>query len=100
MAYRDDLDAFARHRARADEEAALLASFRQGERTRRTRALATWLGGLALTCVIYGAALATPAGSHRRHVAPTASRESIAEHAAAEHRACVRRAMEAYLRSL
>jgi len=107
MAYRENLDAFARQRARDDDELALLASFHRGERSRRRRAIATWISGLAVVGLIYAVSLAGPMPRHRaRHVVDL-SPQSIARHvaadfeyAAAKQRARVHRAMQAYLIAL
>ena len=101
MAYRDDLDAFSRRRARDDDEAALLASFHHGERVRRKRALATWLGGFA---VVLGAICAWPSAqaSPARHEARVAAMppRPVSDADQAERRACLRQAVRDYRRYL
>jgi hypothetical protein len=104
MAYRDDLDGLAHQCAREDEQAALLAEFRRGERSRGRRAIAAWIGGLAVVGAIYGGALASPVVHRARHAA---SPQSIVgrvaedfEYAVAKQRARVREAMQAYLSAL
>jgi hypothetical protein len=96
MAYREDLDAFATQRARDDDEAALLAAFRAGQRARRKRALAVSLGGIAVACTIYRASFASPEPA-KRTAAASPRPKPIVDPAAADRRACAHWAVHAYL---
>jgi hypothetical protein len=97
MAYREDLDAFAKQRVRDDQEAALFASFQISERARRRRTLAKLLGGALVVCAIYGGALAAPAPAPRGRAIAVRLAAPVLEVAKDSRRACARRAMDEYL---